>query len=141
MIPFTVHLFDASSVLHAFGPWVLVGIALLVFVESGVLFPFLPGDSLLVTAAILGSTLGITEWQVLAVASAAAIAGDSVGYWIGRRFGRRLFRDEAKLLTTRAFAKPKRSSPGGAAYRLSWAGSCPSRAPTCRSRPERRGCR
>ena len=101
MIPFTLHLFDASSVLHAFGPWVLVGIALLVFVESGVLFPFLPGDSLLVTAAILGSTLGITAWQVLAVASAAAIAGDSVGYWIGRRFGRRLFRDEAKLLTTR----------------------------------------
>jgi membrane-associated protein len=101
MIPFTLHLFDASSVLYAFGPWVLVGIALLVFVESGVLFPFLPGDSLLVTAAILGSTLGITAWQVLAVASAAAIAGDLVGYWIGRRFGRRLFRDQAKLLTTR----------------------------------------
>jgi len=101
MTPFTVHLFDASSVLHAFGPWVLVGIALLVFVESGVLFPFLPGDSLLVTAAILGSTLGITAWQVLAVASAAAIAGDLVGCWIGLRFGRRLFRDQAKLLTTR----------------------------------------
>lgn len=34
-------------------PLVLVGLAIIVFIESGVLFPFLPGDSLLVTAAVL----------------------------------------------------------------------------------------
>ncbi|GGK89561.1 membrane protein DedA with SNARE-associated domain [Curtobacterium luteum] len=41
-VPLAVHLFDAASILHGFGPWVLGGIALLVVVESGVLFPFLP---------------------------------------------------------------------------------------------------
>jgi membrane protein DedA with SNARE-associated domain len=99
-LPLAVHLLDAASVLHAFGPFVLVGMAVLVFIESGVLFPFLPGDSLLVTAAIISGTLGITPWEAAAVASLAAIAGDQVGYGIGRRFGRRLFRDDARLLTT-----------------------------------------
>lgn len=95
-----MHLFDAASVLHAFGPCVLAGIALLVFIESGVLFPFLPGDSLLVTAAIISGGLGIAPWQIAVVASIAAIAGDQVGYWIGKRYGRRLFRDDARVLTT-----------------------------------------
>jgi membrane-associated protein len=95
-----VSLFDAASVLHAFGPYVLAGIALLIFIESGVLFPFLPGDSLLVTAAIISSTLAVAPWQVAVVASVAAVAGDQVGYWIGKRYGRRLFRDDAKILTT-----------------------------------------
>lgn len=95
-----MHLFDAASVLHAFGPYVLAGIALLVFIESGVLFPFLPGDSLLVTAAITSGGLGIAPWQIALVASIAAVAGDQVGYWIGTRYGRRLFRDDARVLTT-----------------------------------------
>lgn len=99
-VPLAVSLFDAASVLHAFGPYVLAGIAVLIFIESGVLFPFLPGDSLLVTAAIISGTLGIAPWQVAVVASLAAIAGDQVGYWIGKRFGRRLFRDDARILTT-----------------------------------------
>jgi len=99
-VPLAVSLFDAASVLHAFGPYVLAGIALLIFIESGVLFPFLPGDSLLVTAAIISRTLGVTPWQVAIVAAIAAIAGDQVGYWIGKRFGRRLFKDDARILTT-----------------------------------------
>ncbi|PZF59079.1 DedA family protein [Curtobacterium sp. MCBD17_013] len=97
-MPLAIHLFDAASILHAFGPWVLVGLAVLVFVESGVLFPFLPGDSLILTATILASALGITPWQVAVVGSLAAIAGDQVGYLLGRRFGRRLFREDARVL-------------------------------------------
>lgn len=89
---------DAASILHAFGPWVLVGIAVLIFIESGVLFPFLPGDSLLVTAAVLAGPLGIQPWQVLLVGIPAAILGDQTGYWLGRRFGRRMFREGARVL-------------------------------------------
>ena len=51
---------DAATLLTAFGPWVLVGVAIVVFIESGVLFPFLPGDSLLVTAAILRDPLNVS---------------------------------------------------------------------------------
>lgn len=89
---------DAATLLQAFGPWVIAGIALVVFVESGVLFPFLPGDSLLVTAAILREDLHVSIWLLVLVGIAAAVAGDQVGYWIGHRWGRGLFKDDAKLL-------------------------------------------
>jgi membrane-associated protein len=95
-----IPLFDASTWLHAFGPWVLVGIAVVVFIESGVLFPFLPGDSLLITAAILAPQLGIQVWQIAVVAAVAAFAGDQAGYWIGKRFGRGLFKPNARVLKT-----------------------------------------
>jgi membrane-associated protein len=93
-----IGLLDAATLLHAFGPWVLVGIGVVVFIESGVLFPFLPGDSLLVSAAVLAPGLGITWWQVAVVGVAAAIAGDQVGFLLGRRYGRRLFRPGARVL-------------------------------------------
>nr|WP_246819927.1 VTT domain-containing protein [Corynebacterium sp. HMSC05E07] len=89
---------DAATLLQAFGPWVIAGIALVVFEESGVLFPFLPGDSLLVTAAILREDLHVSIWLLVLVGIAAAVAGDQVGYWIGHRWGRGLFKDDAKLL-------------------------------------------
>ena len=41
---------DPTALLTGAGPWVLGVVALMVFIESGLLFPFLPGDSLLVTA-------------------------------------------------------------------------------------------
>ena len=94
------NLLDAEVLLHQFGPWALIGIALIVFIESGVLFPFLPGDSLLVTAAALHAQLGLALWQVTLVACVAAIAGDQVGFWLGHKFGRRLFKDDARILRT-----------------------------------------
>ncbi|MEY9953950.1 DedA family protein [Leifsonia sp. EB34] len=96
----SIPLLDASAWLHAFGPWVLVGIAVVVFIESGILFPFLPGDSLLITAAILAPHLGIQPWQVAVVAAVAAFAGDQVGYGLGKRFGRHLFKPDARILKT-----------------------------------------
>ncbi|MFJ3957499.1 DedA family protein [Arthrobacter sp. NPDC090010] len=99
---------DAGSMLHAFGPWVLLGIGLLIFIESGVLFPFLPGDSLLVSAAILAGQLGIEPWQVLLVGIPAAILGDQAGYWLGRRFGRKLFRPNARVLKTSRLEETER---------------------------------
>lgn len=89
---------DAGTLLHTFGPYVLVGIAVIVFIESGVLFPFLPGDSLLVTAAILRHDLSLNVWAIMVVAAVAAFAGDQVGFFLGRRFGRRLFKRDARVL-------------------------------------------
>lgn len=91
---------DAGTLLEAFGPATLIGIGAVVFIESGVLFPFLPGDSLLVTAAILRDQLGIQAWQLIAVAIIAAFLGDQVGYFLGHKFGRKLFKDDAKILKT-----------------------------------------
>jgi membrane-associated protein len=93
-------LLDPAGLLVGLGPAALGVIAAMVFVESGVLFPFLPGDSLLFTAGLLHQPLRLTLPVLIGVVTAAAIAGDQVGYMLGRRFGRRWFKDDAKVLKT-----------------------------------------
>jgi membrane-associated protein len=77
-----------------FASAVLPAILVIVFVETGLLFPLLPGESLLITGGLLaaGGTLDI---KVLAPAVAiVAVAGDQTGYLIGRRIGPALFKKE-----------------------------------------------
>ena len=71
----------------------LLVLLLVVFVESGLLFGFfLPGDSLLFTAGLLIHTQDVLPlWLVLLTVPIAAIAGDQVGYVIGRSAGPRIF--------------------------------------------------
>lgn len=91
---------DPESLLLAMGPWVLLGVAAIVFIESGVLFPVLPGDSLVFSAGLLHSQLGLSLWVLVLTITVCALAGSQVGYWIGARFGRGLFRDDARFLKT-----------------------------------------
>lgn len=93
-------LLDPASLLQGLGPAALGIISLMVFVESGVLFPFLPGDSLLFTAGLLHEQLQLTLPVLIGVVTAAAVAGDQVGYMIGRKYGRRWFKDDARILKT-----------------------------------------
>lgn len=65
-----------------------IGLTAIVFAESGLFFGFFfPGDSLLFTAGFLASQGIIHIWTLIPLLIVAAIAGDSVGYWIGRKFG------------------------------------------------------
>jgi membrane-associated protein len=91
---------NVQALLEAVGPWALVVIAVFVFIESGLLFPFLPGDSLLVTAGLAHEALGLSVPVIAIVAFVAAAAGDQVGYLLGDRFGARLFKDDARVLKT-----------------------------------------
>ena len=78
----------------------LAVLLLVVFVESGLLIGFfLPGDSLLFTAGLLIATRDILPlWLVLLTVPIAAIAGDQVGYIIGRTAGPRVFsRPDSRL--------------------------------------------
>jgi membrane-associated protein len=88
---------DPSALLTAAGPWVLVVLAAMVFIETGLLFPFLPGDSLLFTAGLLSLRLGLPVPLLVGIAAVAAILGDQTGYLIGRRLGGRLFRPGARI--------------------------------------------
>ena len=71
----------------------LAVLLLVVFVESGLLVGFfLPGDSLLFTAGLLINTQDVLPlWLVLLTVPIAAIAGDQVGYFIGKKAGPRIF--------------------------------------------------
>jgi membrane-associated protein len=95
-----VTLFDPETLLAALGPWALAGLSLIVFIESGLLFPFLPGDSLLVTAGLLHESLHLSVFVIALCAFLAAAAGDQVGYLLGRRYGRRWFKPDARILKT-----------------------------------------
>ena len=68
----------------------------IVFAETGLLVGFfLPGDSLLVTAGLVSALDGtLNIWILSALLVAAAILGDTVGYWIGHYIGPRLFHKE-----------------------------------------------
>jgi membrane-associated protein len=89
---------DPQALLTGLGPWAMVGMGVIVFIESGVLFPLLPGDSLLFTAGLLHSSLGVPLVVVMVVAFVAAFLGDQVGYLLGHRFGRGLFSEQARFL-------------------------------------------
>lgn len=89
---------DPTSLLVGAGPWVLGVVALIVFIESGLLFPFLPGDSLLFTVGLLHVQLGISLPLLILVVAIAAIAGDQAGYALGKAVGRRWFKEDARIL-------------------------------------------
>ncbi|MDP9883437.1 membrane-associated protein [Sinomonas atrocyanea] len=89
---------DPTALLTGAGPWVLGVVALMVFIESGLLFPFLPGDSLLFTVGLLHVQLGLSLPVLMLVVAAAAVAGDQAGYLLGRFVGKRWFRADARVL-------------------------------------------
>lgn len=96
---------NPEALLLAMGPWVLWGTLAIVLVESGVLFPVLPGDSLLFTAGLLHDRLGLHLPTLVGLTFVAAFIGAQIGYWLGARFGRRLFSDDARFLKTEHLAK------------------------------------
>ena len=77
---------DLHNLIHAYGYW---AVAIIVSLESmGI--P-LPGETILMGAAIYaGTTHRLDIVSVVAAASAGAIVGDNVGFWLGREFGYRL---------------------------------------------------
>ena len=94
-------LIDPGALLPALGGWLPAVVGAMVFVESGVLFPFLPGDSLVFTAGLLHAKLGIPLMVLLVTVVVAAVLGDQTGYWLGRRFGRTMFSPQGRILKTR----------------------------------------
>jgi len=70
----------------------IIGVIFIVFAETGLFFGFFfPGDSLLFTAGIFASQGFLDIWMLLIFCAIAAILGDSVGYWSGKKYGRGLF--------------------------------------------------
>jgi membrane-associated protein len=75
----------------------------IVFIETGFFVGFfLPGDSLLVTAGIFSAAGVIPLRWLLLPLMACAIAGDQIGYWIGRTMGPALYRREDSLFFRRS---------------------------------------
>jgi membrane-associated protein len=79
-----------------FASAVLPGVMVIVFIETGLFFPFLPGDTLMFTAGLIAAqpNAPVDVWTLAPCATLAAIGGAQLGFVIGRRLGPALFKKE-----------------------------------------------
>jgi membrane-associated protein len=95
------NIFDPSQFLKSVGPFALIAVIVIVFIETGLLFPFLPGDSLVFAAAILIGSIGVPLWALILIVAATATTGSQVAFIIGRRSGPRLFKPDAMIFKSK----------------------------------------
>ena len=98
--------FSRLSDLPSLVQWAgLFGIAAIIFSETGLLVGvFLPGDSLLVTAGLFAAKGYLNVYTLAPTLTLAAICGNSVGYFIGRTTGPRIFNRENSLFFNKKHA-------------------------------------
>ncbi len=88
-----------SAIIQQYGIWTYAILFMVIFIETGfVVMPFLPGDSLLFAAGTFAALKALKiGWLILGL-SAAAVLGDTVNYWVGRRIGPKVFcRDDSRF--------------------------------------------
>jgi membrane-associated protein len=101
IIDFVLHIDGhLAEIISQYGPWIYAILFLIVFCETGlVVTPFLPGDSLLFAAGALAASTGkmsiLVLWGLLTL---AAILGDGVNYFIGKRIGKGVFKPGNRIL-------------------------------------------
>lgn len=86
-----IHL-DFEWLFQNYGTLIYFILFLVIFIETGlVAMPFLPGDSLLFTAGLFARSGYLNMSYLMLLLFLAAVLGDNINYWIGRKFGIKVF--------------------------------------------------
>lgn len=89
-----------------YGNWVYLFLFMIVFVETGlVLFPFLPGDSLLFIGGAFAATGAMDPWLLGVLLFIAAVTGNTLNFWIGSKIGPRVYEKNWRFLDRDALRK------------------------------------
>ena len=84
-----------GSVIQDYGIWTYLILFLIIFCETGlVVTPILPGDSLLFAAGAFAAIGAFNVMWLFGLLSVAAVAGDTLNYWIGCYLGPKVFHKE-----------------------------------------------
>jgi membrane-associated protein len=91
-------------VIRNYGFWTYGIFFLIIFLETGlVVTPFLPGDSLLFAAGTFAALGALDAMWLVIFLSIAAIAGDTVNYWIGYIIGPKVFTKEKSIFLNKEY--------------------------------------
>lgn len=95
-----------GMVIEQYGTLVYAVLFAIVFCETAfVVFPFLPGDSLLFIAGTFSATGAMNPWLVIILLIVASISGNSVNYWIGSLIGHKIMAHDHKWIDKNALKK------------------------------------
>src|SRR5215471_15698750 len=99
-LDFVLHLNDQlPGLVQEYGPWIYGMLFAVIFIETGlVIWPFLPGDSLLFAIGAVAAGGQLNLWLVAGVVFVAAFLGDNTNYWIGKLLGREVMRRFPRLV-------------------------------------------
>jgi membrane-associated protein len=100
LVDYVLHVDDhLTTIVQNYGGWTYGILFLIIFLETGlVVTPFLPGDSLLFATGALAARGDLGVLGLFLLLCVAAIAGDSLNYWIGSKVGERAFDGRFRFL-------------------------------------------
>ncbi|MFH2104073.1 MAG: DedA family protein [Chloroflexota bacterium] len=100
LVDFILHIDShLSNIIQQYGTWTYGLLFLIIFLETGfVVTPFLPGDSLLFATGTFAAMGVLNIYLLIGLLIIAAIAGDTVNYWIGHAIGARAYTGEIKWI-------------------------------------------
>lgn len=110
LFDFILHIdIHLGEIIRSYGLWAYAILFVIIFCETGlVVTPFLPGDSLLFAAGTFAATGSLDIWWLCVLLSVAAIAGDTVNYWMGAYVGPRVFSGEKTRFLNREYLERTR---------------------------------
>ena len=89
-----------------YGTLVYAVLFAIVFCETAfVIFPFLPGDSLLFIAGTFCATGAMNPWFLVILLIIASVTGNTVNYWIGRMIGHKVMERDYRWIDRAALQK------------------------------------